>query len=399
MPARLAYSMRYSAEVARARAACRARECSSPRPVMGRRVARVPSTRWEHGGQSCMEHLLCTTSVDARPPSRTGRPVMLPVHLAMTAINPLRCSRVPCVIGARRPAQIDAVRALTGRQPLGVHITGIHDMRARQQASVGEGRMETGRDGPVSHGASRGLPRRHHVRRMVFTGLGDMDCLADPRRRLLLRIPCLNGIGGTDTKPSGWDPCALGAPAHAVILAIALLHPHPSSRLDGGLFTSPARGMGGIERGQEGVAIHADGLGIRLTVLWTSGEAGRVQAPPLALPPLRQTMALEPRRGDRRHMVARMAEGCPYTLHAVDGGDRRQPMRRVGTLTPSGGAPRLRTTRGQEGLEKTRFRRPHEQTRAARTSDGAIETGVRECQAAGIRPSDTAADSLSRLAV
>src|SRR5512134_1693764 len=104
-----------------------------------------------------------------------------------------------------------------------------------------------------------------------------------------------------------------------------------------------------------------------MTVLLTGGQAGIVQAPPIALPPRRQTMALEPLRGDRGQMVERMAEGFPHTLQAVDGADMRQYMRRVGTLTPPSCEPRVLTTLGKDGIEQTLFRRPHDQTSAELT--------------------------------
>jgi hypothetical protein len=186
---------------------------------------------------------------DAGIPARARGPLRLPIDLAVARITPLCGSRWPLTIGAQGTKPIHAVLTLAGDQQFSVEVARIGARRGGQQTLTGERLMDVGRGRTSADGSSRGLPMRNEVGCIVLAGLGHLDCIPYPRRRLLVAVPGLNIIGRTDQQPRRRNPFLFRPPTHAPRLQIAWLDPHTASRLDGRHLTPPCGRLGGVEIG------------------------------------------------------------------------------------------------------------------------------------------------------
>ena len=167
--------------------------------------------------------------------------------------------------------------------------------------------MDVGCGRTSADGSSRGLPMRHEVGRIVLAGLGHMDCIPHPRRRMLFAVPGLDVIRRTNTQPRRRNPFVFRPPTHAPRLQIAWLAPYTASRLDGRHLTPPCRRLGGVEIGPSGLAIGAHDLRIGVTVFCPRGPAVIFHTPPIALRPRCLAVPVEPRRGADGQTVEGMA--------------------------------------------------------------------------------------------
>ena len=136
-----------------------------------------------------------------------------------------------------------------------------------------------------------------------------------------------------------------------------------------------------------------------MTVLLPRGQAVILHAPPLALPPLHLAVQGEPLRGDNGQTVEGIAEGVPDTLSASDGTHTRQYLRGVGALASAGFAPLACAAAVQDGIAQALCGGPYDQPGAQLAEDRAVEAGIGALQAQSIRPIDTAAHGLGRLAI
>ena len=108
---------------------------------------------------------------------------------------------------------------------------------------------------------------------------------------------------------------------------------------------------------------------------------------------------MEPCRGDDGQTVKGIAEGFPDTLQALDGTHARQYRRGVGALASAGFEPRAFAAAVQDGIEQALFGGSYDQPGAELAENRAGEAGVGELSAQRLRPIDTAAHGLGRLAI
>jgi hypothetical protein len=94
-----------------------------------------------------------------------------------------------------------------------------------------------------------------------------------------------------------------------------------------------------------------------------------------------------------------MAQGFPHTLEAIDGTHARQYRRGVRALASARFEPLALPAALQAGVEPALCGGPCDQAGAELAEDRAVEASVSELSAQGIRPIDTAAHRLSRLAI
>jgi hypothetical protein len=244
---------------------------------------------------------------DAGIPAWARRPLLLPIDLEVARITSLCGLRWPLTIGAHRTEPLHAVLTLAGDQQFGVEVARIDEMRGRQQPLTCERLVDMGCGRTIADGPSGGFHMGHDVRCIVLAGLGHMDCIPHPRRRLLVAVPGLDVIRRTDQQPRRWNTFFVRPPKPAPGLQITLLAPHTASRLDGRHLAPPCRRLGGIHIGQYGLAIGSNDLGIGVTVFFPRGSAVILHAPPIALLPRHLAMRVEPLRGDDGQAVEGIA--------------------------------------------------------------------------------------------
>src|SRR6266702_3578053 len=81
-------------------------------------------------------------------------------------------------------------------------------------------------------------------------------------------------IGRVDKEVRGRNAVLLDRPPlHGLLHYIVLLHPHLPQRLHGGNFTQPRGGVGGVQRGEQGMTIAPDSFRFHAALRFARWEA------------------------------------------------------------------------------------------------------------------------------
>src|SRR5262249_20268856 len=143
-------------------------------------------------------------------------------------------------------------------QEFGIHVTGVRQVLPRQEILVLEGLMDQRRHVAIRDRPRRRLHLRDEVWCVVLAGLGQVDFVADPSRRVLLGVACLDVLRATDEVACGWNALGLGPPTDLSTREVNLLYPDAPERFDRWHVAQPSGGLGSKERLQQAVTIGAD---------------------------------------------------------------------------------------------------------------------------------------------
>ena len=108
---------------------------------------------------------------------------------------------------------------------------------------------------------------------------------------------------------------------------------------------------------------------------------------------------MEPVGRDRGHRVQRGAEGFRHEFEPVEHPDRREHMRRVGALWPTGLEPPHGAASLPQLVEEDLFGAPRQQAVPKFAQHRKVESRIRQLETQQILPVDARADRLRRLAI
>ena len=110
---------------------------------------------------------------------------------------------LPAVVTAHRSEQINRILAVTLDEQLGIDEPAIHEVNARQQVTLGQGRMDRRRDGIVRRGRRRRFDVGDEVREIIIAALTQMDLVPNPGGGAFLTIVRFRIIGELMNCPAG----------------------------------------------------------------------------------------------------------------------------------------------------------------------------------------------------
>ena len=340
--------------------------------------------------------------LDTRMPLGTVRRLRLPIQdkgLQVIAVCDLM---LPAVGPKGRPDHIDLMLPLGGDEEVGIHVTTVEQMGAREQITCGEVLY----DDRAHCTIGRGRRGREHlgdqIRVLRLTRLGEGVLIADPLRVALRAVAGLQLVGRGDPQRR-WRLLIRGTPTERFEpgngTTVILLHPDLPERLQRGEGAEVRHACGRPHAVQELIAVHADLAGARFALARLFWQAHLIRSETVAVVPLPRYPLLHPCGSSLTQLVQGRMHGFQDTLQPVEGADGCQNMRGIRSLGATGFDPAARFAGGQERSEETLGGVMRQQPLAELVQQGEVKARVMQVEAEGIFPLHAASHGIRRLAV
>src|SRR5215471_10206513 len=131
-------------------------------------------------------------------PHRTRHAFVVPVYMKVADIVRLRIVRLPALILAHRPGEIDLIVVLTADELFSGGVGAVDQVDGRQQRLPGQRLMDRLDDSNVLRRRCGSFHVRDEMGRVVLTGLREMHLIAAPALPPLLTIARVHIIGRGD---------------------------------------------------------------------------------------------------------------------------------------------------------------------------------------------------------
>jgi hypothetical protein len=255
------------------------------------------------------------------------------------------------------------------------------------------------RDHVVIRGRGRrGLDVDDQVRRLRVARLGQMHVVPDPLHPTLGAVAGLRVVGRADQFGRRGQVLDL-APPRLARVARELLGPDAAQ---GHHRRDPRQhGLSGrrIHGGQEPLSVRRDHPGQLLAGRIGHGQVVVLDAPRVALVPLRRGQYLQPVGVHHGQVVRGGPHRLAVPLQPVEHADGGQDMGRVGALPAPLADQSEFPAPVQEGVQEQLFGLAVDQVGAEFAQHGVVEAGVVQLQAEGVLPVDATMDGVGGLAI
>ena len=247
---------------------------------------------------------------------------------------------------------------------------------------------------PVSGSSSAG----------VAQGWSEVGLVAGLTLAALLAVAGVGVVRGDQRQPARREPLfGCLPPDHLLPVAVdnpvVLLYPDPAESLDRGQLPQPRRGIRGVHRPQQPVAVPAVGHDQRVALGLALGQVQLIDPAPVHPRPRVIDHSSQPPRSRGGERLQRRTDALPDQLQPVQAAQTPQHMGGVGALPPARAHQSQPRQPDQQGIERLGLHRPRAQPGTELTEHREVEPRILQRQPERVLPVDRPPHHVGRLTV